>query len=251
MTFLAAGYRICFLLLALPLFLPAVRATTFTYTGTGGDLNLATFDRTNAVVPGVTTFTISVPDLAFVDPGDSVTLSLAGLQYPFAGDLRVTLQKSNVTGDVFNHIGAFNPGDPGYATQLGNSISLCSGNYNFDSTYSGNLWTTAAGLGSADSIPCGNYFPTTAFSANNDNLSSGFAGLQINGAWTLAIYDDFPPFNGGIAAFVPGLSSWDLTIQAASTSTTPEPATALLTVLFVLLIPIVRRRRTGQAKPYH
>ena len=118
------------------------------------------------------------------------------LQYPYAGDLEVTLSLtgSNVSGDVFNQIGALTPGDPGYATQFGNSSLLCSGNYNFDSGYSGGLWAAAAPpMGSGDSIPCGNYFPTTGFSPNNDNLSYLFAGLPINGVWTLTIYDDYPP----------------------------------------------------------
>ena len=245
MTLLAGVHKLCFTLLALPLAMGTLLASTYSYFGVGGDLNVATFDSMNNVVVGVTTFSIPVSDLVFVDPGDSVQLSLIGLQYPYAGDLHITLQSpTNATGDVFNHIGAFMPGDPGYATQFGNSILPCSGNYNFDSSYNDDFWAAAARLGSTDSIPCGNYLPTTAFSPNGDNLSFLFAGLPANGIWTLTIYDDYPPFNGDSGPFIPGLSSWELTIQAAPASTSPEPSTVVLSALSALLLWVVRRLRS-------
>ena len=240
MTFFGGSYRLCLLL---PLSVVMLQAGKYSYFGAGGDLNVATFDSMNNVLEGITTFSIQVSDLAVENSGDSLMISLLGLQYPYAGDLRVTLTSpTNVTGDVFNHIGALVPGDPGYATQFGNSISPCSGNYNFDSSYTGDLWATADSLSSSASIPCGNYFPTTAFSPNNDNLSFLYAGQPIAGTWTLTIYDDYPPFNGESGSFVPGLTSWELDVQATPVSASPEPSTAILMACATVLLGVVRRK---------
>ena len=242
MVFPAGRNRLYFCLLAILSSIGTGRANTLNYSNAAGDLNVATFDSSNNVVQGVTTFTIQVPDLALEDAGDSLMVSLVGLLYPYAGDLHVTLTNPlNVTGDVFDHIGALVPGDPGYPALFGDSIVPCSGNYNFDSGYSGDLWGTAAQTGSGESIQCGNYVPTAALSAANDNLSFLFAGMPINGIWTLTIYDDYPPFNGDIGTFTPGLSSWGLTLQTAS-ATTPEPSSVVSVALSALLLSVVRRK---------
>ena len=251
---LSAGKcELFYILLTIPLFNGILWAGTYTYIGAGGNLNVATFDINNAPVQGVTTFTINVSDLAVVDPGDSVTVSLVGLQYPYAGDLQASLSLTNnvttASGDLFANIGAASPGDPGYPAQFGDSISICSGNYNFDSSYSGDLWAAAGGLGSSDSIPCGNYFPTTALSSANDNLSFRFAGLQINGTWTLTIYDDYPPFNGGIGSFTPGILSWGLTVQAAASSGAPEPSGAI-PIAFCIALLVLCRSQFLQGNPF-
>ena len=225
MSALIAGRKGIFVALALLFSVGIMSAASYSYVGDGGLLTVATFDPgTGDVVQGVTTFVISVPDIAIVEPGDSVLLTLMGLEYPYAGDLHVTLSDATntITGDVFNHIGAFSPGDPGYATQFGNSSSICSGNYSFDSSFGGDIWAAAGPpLGSSDSIPCGNYAPSTAFSGANDNLSFQFAGLPINGNWTLTIYDDYPP----TSFFAPQLVSWSLTVQASAIGAVPEPST--------------------------
>ena len=238
----AGVHKLCYTFAALLFSMGTMPANTYSYFGAGGDLNVATFDDMNNVVQGVTTFNIQVSDLAMADPGDSLMVSLVGLQYPSAGDLHITLQgPTNVNGDVLNHIGAFTPGDPGYQTQFGDSLLPCSGNYNFDSSYTDDLWATAAPLGINDSIPCGNYFPTTAFSPSNNNLSFLYAGLPVLGTWTLTIYDDYPPFNGGSGPFVPGLTSWGLTLQATPVSASPEPSTAVLIAFSGLLFWVVRQ----------
>ena len=72
-------------------------------------------------------------------------------------------------------------------------------------------------------------------SNSNDNLSSMFLGLPIGGTWVLTIVDYFPPFNGGIPAYAPGITSWDLTIQATG-SAVPEPSTAIAVFLFIGLM---------------
>jgi hypothetical protein len=225
-------------------------AVEITYSGTGADLNVATFDGSGDVIQGVTTLTIQGTDPYLVAPGDSVQVSLTGLQYPYAGDLQVNLSLEDslgnvlASGDLFNQIGAFIPGDPGYDTQFGNSSSIPSGNYSFDSSFTGDLWNTAAALGSADSIPNGNYWPTTALSNTNDNLSTSFAGLPLKDQWVLIIYDDYPPFNGGIEQFVPSLTSWSVTVQAGTV--VPEPSTAMLAVLCGVLLCVIHGRRREQ-----
>src|SRR5665213_2074170 len=149
-----------FVSVVLTLFAFAVAgAVGFTYTGAGADLNVATFDRSGNVVQGVTTLSVAGTDAYLVALGDSVRVAITGLQYPYAGDLQATLSLEDshgsvlMGGDIFNQIGAFSPGDPGYGTQFGDSSSIASGNYVFDSRFSGDPWATAAALGSADSIP--------------------------------------------------------------------------------------------------
>jgi len=237
-------------------------AGTYSYTyGTSTDLNLATFDNSGDVLVGVTTMDIQVSDLGLVDGGDSVTLAMTGLQYPYAGDLQVTLSlldnQNNVlaTGDVFNRIGKMSsdPNDFGDGTQFGDSSTIDSGNYVFcpptgctDNTgYDGSpttddLWATAEPLGSSDSIPSGNYWATTAFASGYDNLNSLFGGLPLDGIWQLSIYDYYPPFSGP-APFTPGITSWSLTIDADAS--TPEPPTAIAMILAAGLMLGIRRRK--------
>ncbi len=212
------------------------------YSGTGGAFNVATFDTLGNPVTGTTTFVIPVTDLAIVDLGDSVTVTLTGLEYPYAADLQVSLSlydNSNnllATGDLFNQIGIVNPGDPGYPPQF-------FGNYSFDSSFAGDLWSTASGLGSSDIIPIGSYWPTTAASPNNDNLSSIFGGLPANGNWVLTVNDYYPPFDGGIQVYTPGIVSWSLTVETIES--VPEPSTTLaVPLLLSLLLALRHRNRT-------
>jgi hypothetical protein len=133
------------------------------------------------------------------------------------------------------------PSDPGYAHSLVIPAPLIPGTTLFDSGFTipaNDLWGAAAGLGSADNIPSGNYQTTSAFSLANDNLSFVFAGLPTNGDWVLTITDYYPP----TTSFVPGISSWDLTIQATSLAAgTPEPHTALPVAFCFGLLWFVRR----------
>jgi hypothetical protein len=222
-------------------------ASLLTYMGAGADLNLAP----DAFTPGVTTFTIPVSDLYLVNMGDSVAVTLTGLQYPYAGDLQATLTlKDNLnnvlaSGDIFNRIGktSNDPNDFGYGPQFGDSSTICSGNYVFDSGFTSSmndLWATAAPLGSSDSIPCGNYWPTTMFSSANDSLSTEFGGKPINGQWILTIADYYPP---GPTTFTPGITSWGLAIQATGLATAPEPSAAIPIALSLGLLGWMRRRK--------
>jgi hypothetical protein len=230
----------------------ALPAATLNYTGAGGDLNLATTDGVT-VTPGVTQFLIPVSDLYTVDLGDSITITINGLQYPYAGDLQATLtlmdNMNNVlkSGDIFDRIGKMSadPTDFGYATQFGNSGSIDSGNYVFDSSFTGvanDLWYTASNLGSSDSIPSGDYWTTGAFSEANNDLSRQFAGLLTQGTWVLTITDNYPPFTDP-APYTPGIVSWGLTLQATQVSGVPEPATLIPMTLSLGLFIWIRRRR--------
>jgi hypothetical protein len=266
MESLVGVWRIAAGTLAALCFSTAASANLITYSGAGSDLNVATLDGMGNVVVGITTLMIPVTEPTYVvDPGDSVILSLTGLQYPFAGDLRVTLSVTDaasnvlVLGDVFNRIGLTNPADPsdfGYGTQFGDSFTIDSGNYVFcpptgcpnntgynGSPTTGDLWTTAAPLGSNDSIPSGNYAPTTSLSDAYDGLDMMFGGVTVptNGFWVLTIFDYFPPFSGGGAAFTPGIQSWGLTVQATDAAALPEPSTALSIPLALGFLWLLRR----------
>jgi hypothetical protein len=225
------------------LFVNAAAAGNVNYAGTGGDLNVATFDSNSptGVDVGITTYTISVSDTYVVGPGDAITVILAGLEYPYASDLEASLTYDGVTEDLFNQIGG--PGaDP---AQFGNSgSSIDSGNYIFNSSFPGDLWATAAPLGSTDSIPDGDYF-TTDINDHNDQLSSAFDGLSVNGTWTLTITDYCPPFSDCVSVqnpflYNPGITSWGLSIETAL----PEPSTAIPTALSAGLL-WWRMRRGG------
>ena len=235
---------------AMLVFSQIASANTYTYVGVGGDFNAATFDIFGNPVPNTTTFVIPVSDLAIIDPGDSVAVTLAGFQYPFAGDLQVSLSLYNnlsnpplASADLFNQIGVVNPGDVGYDTQFG-------GTYAFDSTYAGDLWNVAASQGSSDIIPDGAYWSTTFGSDTPDNLSYAFAGLPVAGFWVLTVVDNYPPFNGGPAAYNPGMTQWILSIQATSTAA-PEPATfaGVLIPLALLAAVCVRNAKSAAREP--
>jgi hypothetical protein len=185
-----------------------------------------------------------VSDTYVISVGDAVTVDLTGLQYPYVGDLRATLTLQNslnqvlATGDIFNQIGAYNPGDPGDQGQFGNSGSIDSGNYSFNSSYTADIWNAACCQGSSDSLPSGSYYTTTALSDNNDELSSMFAGQAVTGTWVLTIYDYYPPFNGIYPfPYNPSIGSWSLDI-----TTTPEPSMIILTALAGVLLWGIRRR---------
>ena len=230
----------------------ALPAATLNYTGTGGNLNVATTDGVT-ITPGYTQFFIPVSDLYTVDPGDSVTITISGLQYPYAGDLQATLslqQGMSVTsGNIFDQIGKTsndpsNPNYYGYDTQFGYSQTIDSGNYVFNSSFTGvanDLWNTAAGLGSSDSIPSGDYWTSGAFSGGNNDLSRQFAGLLTQGTWVLTIADYYPP---DPAADTPGIISWGLTIQATPVSGVPEPVAIIPVALSLGLFVWIRRGRS-------
>src|SRR6266481_4448919 len=135
-----APFRIAGLGLVLALGGGTAAASTLVYTGLGGDIAPQNPDLS----PGVSIFSIPVTD-AFSLPttGDNVTVTLTGLQHPFAGDLVVTLAlivngSPVAEADLFNRVGKITngPDDFGYLTQFGNPFTA-SGNYVFNSSFSG------------------------------------------------------------------------------------------------------------------
>jgi hypothetical protein len=253
----ATGRRSVSCSLLFLLFAGDAAANMVTYTGDGGPFNVAYFASgcpTNAyggnVCVGMTTYTISVSDTYLINAGNAVTVNLTGLQYPYASDLEVSLSLEDGAGnvivppiDLFNQIGGAGA-DP---AQFGNSSSIDSGDYAFNSAFAGDLWATADGLGSSDSIPSGEYF-TTDVNGNNDQLSSAFSGLPVTGIWALTVTDYCPPFSDCVSQqntyqFPPGITSWSLTVG------TPEPSTLIPTALSAGLLllgirgGVVRGRR--------
>jgi hypothetical protein len=222
----------------------ALQATTLLFTGPGADIAGVNDDGS----PGITVLTIPVSDprslFAF---GNNVTVSFTGLQHPFAGDLVFTLSlvvggTDTASADVFNRIGKLSAdaSDFGYLTQFGHASGMDSGNYVFNSGFTGpmaDLWGVAAPLGTSDSIPSGHYWPTTAFSNAVGNLSSAFNGLPIAGTWRLTI-SDYGPLT---TEFTPGLLSWELAFNVVSE---PEPATGILVGTgFAVWLGIWKRRK--------
>lgn len=234
--------------LVLAVVLP-VAASTVVYTGSGGNIRVASFDSTGGIAPGVTTFTIPVTETFAVANGNSVTVSLTGLNYPYAGDLAATLTLEDAnghdvaSGDIFNRIGSSGPNSPGYAAGFG-------GNYTFNSTFPGDLWTAAAPLGSGDIIPTGQYHPSTAFTGMNDGLSALFDGQPVNGVWKLTIYDYFMPFYQQPFQYMPWMADWSVVVEAGTQVTpapfvteAPEPSTTASLILATGLLFLVWRRR--------
>jgi len=231
----------------------SLHAATILYANIpGSDLNLATGDGN----PGVTTLTATINDPFVILPtGNNVTVFLTGLQYPFAGDLQATLTllvggNPVASADIFNRIGkaSGDPNDFGYATQFGYSITINSGDFAFNSGFTGpfaDLWNTAAGLGSSDSIPSGNYWTTTAFSSNPDTLSSDFNGLPVAGTWQLQILDyEVPPDSPS----PPGLLAWSLQFNTVD-ATVPEPATSATFALGLAALIFAIRRNRARSSP--
>jgi hypothetical protein len=243
----SAAFRIAGLALALALGGGTAAATTLVYTGLGGDIAPQNPDLS----PGVSVFSLLVSD-AFSLPatGDNVTVTLTGLQHPFAGDLVFTLSlivdgSPVVEADLFNRIGKItnDPDDFGYLTQFGNPFTA-SGNYVFNSSFTGlsaDLWATAAPLGSSDAIPNGNYWPTTALSSAVDNLSSAFNGNSIQGTWQLTVLDYGPPGDN----FVPSLLTWSVQLEASASTAAPapEPAAFIPVTASLMLLAWNRFRR--------
>jgi hypothetical protein len=240
------------------LFAGTAAANTMNYSGSGGPLTDAYFDPScpiNAyggnVCVGVTLYTIPVTDDYIIDSGDAVTVSLTGLQYPYASDLEVSLSFEDslgdvmVSGDLFNQIGGPGADD----TQFGDSGAIDSGDYMFNSSFTGDLWATAAPLGSSDSIPSGDYFTTTSGSPSNDDLSSMFSGLPVTGIWVLTVTDSCPPFSDCASQqspyqFIPGITSWGLSVGVLSPVVVPEPSTLIPTALAAGLLLLGIRHRS-------
>lgn len=133
-------------------------------------------------------FTVS----GITDPVGQVSISL-NLTHSFVGDLQATLISPNGTARLvlFSRLGNRRSGNSG------NSANL-SGTYIFDDIATTDLWQTAAGLGTSQTVPTGVFRTSTAGTSLSDRggcttrLNLAFGGLtpaQTNGTWTLNIAD--------------------------------------------------------------
>lgn len=194
----------------------ASAASATTFTGAGGtipDNNPAGF--TSDIV-------IDVDDDFIVK---DLTISLIGLTHTWIGDLIVTIEKVGGPSQfLFNRVGSTTVAGVGDSTNLG-------GTYNFNDAFTGNLWTAAAGLGTGDTVPGGNYFASGPLSANQVFLKPTFENLTGAGTWRLKISD-----NAG--ADLGTLGSWSISFEK-----NPIPAPGALALLGLAGLAGGRRRR--------
>lgn len=207
-------------------------AAPITYTGAGG--LLADYD-VDLGVPGVVTFTLTVPDGGVIAAGPgNVILRLLGFEHTWSGDLEVLLthEPTGVSRTVFSRIGE--PGVPA-SSDFGDT-------YTFGSVFTGNLWAVALALGDIDIIPGDSalppraYYPTNAGSSSPNDFSAAFAGLSPTGVWRLTITDFNPEDTGS-------LLGWELTLDI-NPVLIPEPATFWIAGPLAIAL-LARPRRRG------
>jgi hypothetical protein len=202
-------------------------AATLTFSGPGGFI--PDFD----VVPGeITSDATQVDPLnRTVLPGNSIEVRIIGLWHEYASDLivRLTHIDSGVTRDLFGSIG-ISEGTP--------ADSMFLVNYNFRTGFPGDLWATTIPLGTEEFIPGGDYFPTNDGSSAPNDLSSAFAGVNVNGGWRLTILDNAIDPEPPSYEF----EAWELLIDVEDPVTVPEPSTVALFAAGCLAIARLRRR---------
>lgn len=176
--------------------LPA-RASSFTGTGAGFEIP----------VVGVFTSDIEVTDNFSIT---DITVTLNDLTHTWAGDLIAELTSPvGTTVSLFNRVGRVTAGF-GYSSNFG-------GDYSFNDTFTGNLWTAADPP--AVVIPGGDYFPTGAGSSALVPMLASLAGESSQGIWRLTISDNA---GGDIGS----LGSWTLELQGPMAAV-PEPSAVL------------------------
>jgi len=205
-------------------------AATISVTGAGG--SIPDYDSGTST-PGVFTSDIVILSGApLLVAGNNVTVTLVGLAHDWSGDLTATLSYIGgvtITQDIFNRIGVVNPVDFGYDADFGDFTP-----YSFRSSFTGDLWTTAAGLGAVDLIPGGQYWTSGAGSGAANSLSSAFNGLPSAAIWRLTITDN-------AADGIGSLTEWRLDLEVD----VPEPATIWMAGIALSAFAMLRRRITG------
>lgn len=184
-------------------FIPTPAQALTTFTGSGSGFTIPDNDPTGAF-----------SDIVVADnfPINDITVSLNLITHSWIGDLIVTLTHidTNTTVDLFNRAGRPTIGLGGYRSNL-------NGSYNFNDTFTGDLWTVAGtGNSSSFDIPGGDYFPTGAGSSAEVPMLTTISGLQSSGTWRLKISDNEP-------ADVGTLGSWSLNLQGSSPASVPGP----------------------------
>lgn len=184
-------------------FIPRPAQALTTFTGSGSGFTIPDGNPTGAF-----------SDIVVADnfPINDITVSLNSITHTFIGDLIVTLthRDTNTTVDLFNRAGVPASG-AGYRSNL-------NGSYNFNDTFTGDLWTVAdtGGNSSSFDIPGGDYFPTGAGSSAEVPMLTTISGLQSSGTWRLKISDNEESDEGT-------LGSWSLNLQGSSPASVPGP----------------------------
>lgn len=221
--------------------LGTVEASTLTF-GPGDGCPFP--DATGPNTPGTCSTVITIPssELRLIAAsGDNVTVTINGLQHPWAGDVIATLTNvtTGISGDLFNRIGRAtnDPNDFGSGAMFGTDLTG-QDTYSFNSSFSGDIWSaaSAAAQGTANSINSGSYWTTTAFSGAKTNFSSMYDGLPAAGGWRLTLSDNFGPDGDGGGSFI----NWTLTLNVADA---PEPSFAIPTAALVWGIILFGRNR--------
>jgi hypothetical protein len=231
---------------------PAARAAT-TYTSLLCGTGLANIPDASGSTPGSLSCVIPIFDPGTIGAGDQVTLSLIGLQHEAAADLEVTLTHfSDLAQTIlfglpqlaFSRIGkqSNDPLDFGYLPQFGDATGT-GDNYHFNSSFAGDLWTTASFLSETQQILGeaqgeGQYWTTSAFSGSPNSFSSAFAGQLLAGYWRLDITDNAEGPTSGLAG---SLSQFAITVDDPISA--PEPAYGAVLALILSAGALVRRFR--------
>ncbi len=137
---------------------------------------------------------------------DFTSVSINGLTHTWVGDLTITLSHNGTTVDILDRVFGDNN------TVAGDSSNV-NGNYTFVTT-GGADFTAAAAAGTSSfvvpsnvnyaTVPVGCITPNGGVSSAN-GLLSDFAGMSVNGTWTLTISD-----RG--AADLGGFTDWRFTV---------------------------------------
>ncbi len=195
-------------------------------------------DAIDNATPGQLACFLNITDVGLLSNSNLLTVSLIGFQHEASGDLIATLMhftdatQTTMYGTVvtlFSRPGKLSsdPNDFGYSAPFGAPSG--GDNYDFNSTFTGDLWATAAALGAIDYIP-GNsagstgYFTTSAFSSANNGFSTAFSGQPVAGYWVLLLTDNAP---GPTVGSTGTLQQWALTVNG-TVGSVPEPCTAWL-----------------------
>jgi len=147
------------------------------------------------------------------------------------GDIRITL--ANPTGGIADVV--YRLGGDTYNRNYG-------GLYEFNDGYAGNFWTAAgAAAGTNATVAPGNYFASTT-TGTAVSLNTLLGGFDVQGNWTLTVYDLRTGNNTGAM-----LNSWGLTVETAFVPppppTVPEPSAYILFGLGLGGLAAIRRKR--------
>ncbi|MGA8028873.1 MAG: hypothetical protein WB992_17160 [Bryobacteraceae bacterium] len=207
--------------------LPAIQADTVVGVGSGGNI------PSNAPLASAGTFTsnAAMSGEGIVASGNAATVVLRGFEHDWSGDLIATLSYINSSGatvasaNLFYRIGMTSAQPDGAWAQFG--ADGTGDNYTFNSAFTRNIWTVAAGLGSADVIPGlqtdpvnGGEYSTSDANGVKNSFSSAFAGLHIAmGTWKLTITDaSSHASEGGGIGNTGSLTGWEVDIQTVAPS---------------------------------